>query len=108
MENGEERKDIITLLDDDGSEHDFAVIDIFSLDMKQYAILVPVRYADEMDEEDEDLDEEAYIFRIEVHAESGEETLVEVEDEAEWNQVAKEWESRAKEFDSEEESDLSC
>ncbi|MBS3943198.1 MAG: DUF1292 domain-containing protein [Dethiobacter sp.] len=108
MENGEERKDIVTLLDDDGSEHDFAVIDIFSLNMKQYAILVPVRYADQMDEDDEESDDEAYIFRIEAHEESGEETLVEVVDEAEWNQVAKEWESRAKEFDAEEESDLSC
>lgn len=106
MENGEDRTDVITLVDDEGNEHDFAVIDIFPVNMKQYAILVPVRYDEETDEEEIDLDEEAYIFRIDTNEESGEETLVEVEDEAEWNRVAQAWENRAQEFDAEEEEEI--
>jgi len=105
LEKGEERTDLITLVDDDGNEHDFAVLDIFSLNMRQYAILVPISYDEENDEE-EDLNEEAYIFRVEIDEASGEETMVEVEDEAEWNQVAREWESRAQNDDQEDEEDL--
>lgn len=106
MENGEERTDVVTLVDDDGNEHDFAVVDIFPVRMKQYAILVPVRYDQETDEEELDLDEDAYIFRIDVDEESGEESLVEVEDESEWNEVAQEWENRVQETDPEEEEEI--
>ncbi len=106
VENGEERTDVITLVDDDGKEHDFAVVDIFPVQMKQYAILVPVRYDEETDEEELDLNEDAFIFRIDVNEESGEETLVEVEDETEWSIVAQEWENRVQEMDPEEEEDI--
>ena len=105
MENGEERTDVITLIDDEGNEHDFAVVDIFPVKMKQYAILVPVRYDEETDEEELDLNEDAYIFRIDVNEESGEESLVEVEDESEWNEVAQEWENRVQESDPEDEEE---
>ena len=102
-ENGEERTNIVTLVDDEGNEHEFAVIDIFPVDLKQYAILVPVNYeTDQEDEEGFDLTDDAYIFRIDVDEASGDETLVEVEDEAEWNQVALEWETRVQNMDEEE------
>jgi uncharacterized protein YrzB (UPF0473 family) len=106
VENGEERTDVITLVDDDGNEHDFAVVDIFPVKLRQYAILVPVHYGDETDEEELDLNEDAYIFRIDVNEESGEETLVEVEDESEWNEVAQEWENRVQELEPDEEEDI--
>lgn len=95
IENGEERPNLVTLVDEDGNEHDFAIVDIFPVNLKQYAILVPVNYEADGEEEDElDITDDAYIFRIDVNGESGEETLVEVEDEAEWNEVAAEWETR--------------
>lgn len=97
--NNEEKADLVTLVDEDGNEHNFAVIDILPVNMKQYAILVPVNY-DEEDEEDElILDNDAYIFRIDEV--EGEETLVEVDDEEEWNKVATEWESRVQAFEQE-------
>jgi len=103
--NGEERTDIVVLVDEEGNEHDFALVDRFQVDINEYAILVPVMYPDDGENgEAIDFEEEAYIFRIDL--DEGEEMLVEVEDEEEWNQVASIWEERAEsiEFDDEEDT----
>ncbi len=103
-ENGEERPSIITLIDEDGGEHEFEVLDVFPVDAKRYAILVPVEdnhagAGERGDEEEADAEEyeRAYIFRIEEV--EGEESLVEVEEEEEWNRVAREWELRMQELE---------
>ena len=103
--NGEERTDIVVLVDEEGNEHDFALVDRFQVDINEYAILVPVMYPDDGENgEAIDFEEEAYIFRIDL--DEGEEILVEVEDEEEWNQVASIWEERVEsiEFDDEEDT----
>ncbi len=103
--NGEERTDIVVLVDEEGNEHDFALVDRFQVDINEYAILVPVMYFEEGENgEAIDFEEEAYIFRIDVG--EGEEMLVEVEDEAEWNEVASVWEERVQniEFDDDEDT----
>ncbi|HOL16684.1 MAG TPA: DUF1292 domain-containing protein [Bacillota bacterium] len=105
MDSNEERMDFITLVDEEGNEHEFVVVDLFPVAEKQYAILVPVRYDAEASDEEPDFDDEAYIFRVDLDAQSGEETLVEVEDEAEWNRVAQEWENRVKELGPEEDDE---
>jgi uncharacterized protein YrzB (UPF0473 family) len=103
-DNGEEKTDILVLVDEEGNEHDFAMVDRFAVEMKEYAILVPVIYLEEDVEGAEiDFEDDAYIFRIE--SEEGEETLVEVEDEDEWSSVAALWEERADELDLEEDED---
>jgi len=43
-DNGEEKTDILVLVDEEGNEHDFAMVDRFAVEMKEYAILVPVIY----------------------------------------------------------------
>jgi uncharacterized protein YrzB (UPF0473 family) len=103
-DNGEERTDIVILIDEDGNEHDFALVDRFPVDLKEYAILVPVIYLEEEEEDTIDLEEEAYIFRIDL--DEGEETLVEVDDEFEWNQVAMVWEERMQSMDFEDDESL--
>jgi uncharacterized protein YrzB (UPF0473 family) len=103
-DNGEERTDIVILIDEDGNEHDFALVDRFPVDLKEYAILVPVIYLEEEEEDSIDLEEEAYIFRIDL--DEGEETLVEVDDEFEWNQVAMVWEERMQSMDFEDDESL--
>ncbi len=103
-DNGEERTDIVILIDEDGNEHDFALVDRFPVDLKEYAILVPVIYLEEEEEDTIDLEEEAYIFRIDL--DEGEETLVEVDDEFEWNQVATVWEERMQSMDFEDDESL--
>lgn len=73
-----EEKEINTVLlqDDEGIEHEFEVMDVYEIDGKEYAVLVPV---------DEDEEESAFIFRVE--QENGEDVLVDIEDDDEWNKV---------------------
>jgi len=103
-DNGEERTDIVVLLDEEGNEHDFALVDRFQFDLNEYAILVPVLYLEEENDADEiDLEDEAYIFRIDL--DEGEEILVEVEDEIEWNQAAAIWEERVQSLEYEDDEE---
>jgi len=104
--NGEERTDLIVLVDEEGNEHEFALIDRFELDFKEYAILVPVMYLEEEEEEEGEFDfeDEAYIFRIDIDGD--EETLVEVDDELEWNEVASVWEERVQSEEYEDDEEL--
>ncbi len=103
-DNGEERTDIIILVDEEGNEHDFALVDRFPVDLKEYAILVPVVYLEEDEEDTIDLEDDAFIFRIDL--DEGEEILIEVEDEFEWNQVAMVWEERIQSMDFEDDEYL--
>ncbi|GAV24448.1 DUF1292 domain-containing protein [Carboxydothermus islandicus] len=82
MEVGE----VITLVDEEENEFEFAVIDLLEVEGKKYAILVPAVEEDEDELEDE---EEAVILRLEVD-EDGNEILVDLEDE-EWEMVADAW-----------------
>lgn len=98
----EEREDVIILVDEDGEEHHFAVLDVIPLNLNQYAILIPLKYPDaENGESMEEEAEEAYIFRINLT--DGEQILEEVEEEEEWNLVAAEWENRMRELEEDEE-----
>ena len=89
----QDREDLLTLVDEEGNEHLFTVIDLIKVEEKDYAILMPF-------EESEDLDgegEEAIIFRV-VQDEEGQ-ALMAVEDEEEWQMVATAWEERLGECD---------
>ena len=104
-DNGEERNDLVVLIDEEGNEHDFALIDRFEYDFKEYAILVPVTSLEaEALEEEADFEEEAFIFRIDL--DDGEETLTEVDDETEWNEVATVWEERVQNLEDEDDEEL--
>ncbi len=82
---GEEMDDVVVLTDEDGAEHEFTVVDVIEVGDKEYAILLPMDQ--EPDEEDE---EEAVILRVE--HEDGEDVLVEIDDDDEWERVAEAWE----------------
>ncbi len=47
----EERDDVIVLTDEEGTEHEFQVIDFFNVEENEYAVLVPL---DEFDDDDEE------------------------------------------------------
>ncbi|MCW3490409.1 DUF1292 domain-containing protein [Dethiobacter alkaliphilus] len=83
----ETRDDIVTLVDEDGQEHSFMVLDIIPVNENEYAILVPTEDGLINSESEE---QEAVIFRID-EAE-GEQTLTVVEDDDEWESVAQAWE----------------
>ncbi len=97
----EERDDVVVLVDENGGEHRFAVVDIFSVKESDYAVLAPLEGQIEVEsEEAEEIQEEfesAYIFRIDEV--DGEQTLVEVESEEEWENVAAEWENRVRQLE---------
>ena len=95
----EERDDIVVLTDEEGTEHQFEVVDFFNVQDKEYAILLPLEEFDEDDEEGE-----ALIFRVE-DDEDGSQILVEIEDDDEWERAAAEWEERLAEEEDEEEED---
>ena len=72
--------DFITLVDEEGKEHDFEIEAILEVDENKYAVLVP------MDEEYADANE-AVIMRFALD-EDGEEVLCDIENDEEWDKVA--------------------
>lgn len=85
-----EAEEVITLVDEEGAEHDFTVIDIIEVDGSEYAILLPV-------EEEED---EAIILKF-TRDDDGNELLVDIEDDEEWEKVADAWEEMMAEEEAE-------
>ena len=85
-----EEVEVITLVDEEGEEHDFEVLDILEIDGSEYAVLLPAEGDDEA--------VEAIILKFS-QDEDGNEILVDPEDE-EWEKVADIWEeSRLQEGD---------
>lgn len=78
-----EEDDTVVLTDENGVEHEFELVDVFDLDGKQYAVLAPT-------EEDEEDDEEAIVLRVEKDPD-GNDVLVDIEDDEEWDRVAARW-----------------
>ncbi len=72
-----EPDEIITLVDEEGEEHDFTLIEVIEVDGSDYAILLPA------DEEDN----EAIILRM-IKDEEGNDLLVDIDDDEEWEKVA--------------------
>lgn len=83
-----EQEEVITLVDEEGAEHDFTVVDIINVDESEYAILLPV----------EEENDEAIILKF-THDEEGNELLVDIEDDEEWEKVADAWEEMLTEED---------
>lgn len=76
----EQETNWITLVDEDGHEHRFNLLNVLEVDGLKYAVMLP-----EVPQEEED-DEEAVIFRIDTD-EAGEEVLVDIEDDQEFAKV---------------------
>ncbi len=87
-----ENDEVITLVDEDNNEHDFVVVDIIEVEGTEYAILLP---------NDEDTDE-AVILKFDKD-EDGNEILVEIDSDEEWEKVADAWEQLVVKDEDEEE-----
>ncbi|HHU60599.1 MAG: DUF1292 domain-containing protein [Bacillota bacterium] len=68
--------DSIVLVDEDDQEHTFTILEYVEIDEQLYAVLLP----------DENPEEGAFVFRVEVD-EDGEEVLMDIEDDAEFEMV---------------------
>ena len=96
--------DIVTVVDDDGKEHEFEVLDrIEADDDKKYIAMIPVFEGGE-----DVLDDSGELIILRVVEENGETYLEPIEDEDEFDEIGKIFEDRLSEmfeFDEEEEAD---
>jgi uncharacterized protein YrzB (UPF0473 family) len=76
-------EDLITLLDEDGVEHEFSLVQVLDVDQRRYAILQPLLGGEES--------ETAVIFRME------DDTLITIEDDAEFERVRQAFEAAEEE-----------
>ncbi len=95
MPDHEEQEEVIVLTDEKGEEHEFTLIDVLQVDGKEYAVLLPP--------EDED-DDEAVILRLETD-EQGNDTLVDIDSEEEFDRVAEAWDELREEVEDEAEDE---
>ncbi|HBQ27824.1 MAG TPA: DUF1292 domain-containing protein [Desulfotomaculum sp.] len=87
-----EREDTITLIDEDGEEQDFFIVDELTVEGNKYAVLLSLEEEESVeDEEDEEDEGEAVILKY-VFDEEGNEILEDIEDDEEWEKVANAWE----------------
>lgn len=75
--------EILTLLDDDGVEHEFELVDSEEVDGVRYVALVPV-----FDDSEELLEDSGELVVLRALEEKGEEFLEAIEDEEEFDRMA--------------------
>lgn len=85
--------DLLTLLDDEGNEHEFEILDVIDGEDGCFYALLPT-YSDPQ----EQVEAEGTYYIFEAVEENGEQELAEVEDTALLDKLAKQFESRFEEF----------
>lgn len=88
----EETFDVVVLNDDEGNEHEFMHLASLEVEGSTYFVLLPV----EETEDDEDEEAEAIILKL-GKDENGEDMLMDIEDDEEWEKVADAWEEMEEE-----------
>lgn len=102
--NNEFAADLITLIDDEGNEHEFEILDVIENDDGCYYALLPT-----FDDPEESVESDGTYYIFEAIEEDGEQQLAEVEDEELLDQLAEIFESRFEELyesDDEENTDI--
>lgn len=93
--------DLVTVIDDDGKEHMFEELDRIELDNgNRYVALIPV-----YDDDIAILDDDGDVLILKVIEENGENYLIQIEDEDEFNEIGNIFEDRLIAKYEEEESD---
>ncbi|MEG1875270.1 MAG: DUF1292 domain-containing protein [Angelakisella sp.] len=104
MEKHEEERDVINLLDEEGQEHEFEIVDAVELEDQQYLALVPI-----FDQPEDSLEDDGQLVILRVsdeNDEDGEQFLEAIEDEDEYQRVAQLFMERLEdEFDFEDEDE---
>jgi len=80
----------LTLVDEDGEEHEFEILNTIEIDDQRYAVLAP------LNEEEQDDEGSAVLLKVEVD-EDGEEYLTDIADEEEFQMVVEALEALAEE-----------
>lgn len=90
--------DVLTLVDDEGNEHEFEVLDVIENDDGCFYALLPT-----FDNPQENVESEGTYYIFEAIDQDGEQQLAEVEDEELLERLAEQFESRFDELYEEEE-----
>jgi uncharacterized protein YrzB (UPF0473 family) len=85
-----EEFDTVVLTDEDGQDHEFLHIETLDVDGSTYFVLLPISEDVEETEFSEDI-EEAIILKL-GKDEEGNDMLLDIEDDEEWEKVADYWE----------------
>lgn len=89
----DEFENIVTVIDDDGNEHEFEELDrIETEDGQKYIALIPLY------EEDDMSDDEGELIILKVSDDDGETVLEPIENEEEFDEIAAAFEERLAEF----------
>lgn len=82
----EEREDVILLIDEEGAEIIFQLVGDFTFEGADYAVL-----SDRVTDDGDDISDDANLMVYKIVDEDGEDILVEIEDDDEWNRVVDFW-----------------
>lgn len=93
IKNDDYNPDLITLIDDEGKEYNFEVLDAIETDTARYLALLP-QYSDPKDM----LDDSGELVIVKVEEENGEEYFCEIEDDDEYETVADAFVDRLEDF----------
>ena len=100
-ENEDYGNDIVTLVDENGVENEFEIVDSLVTDNNEYFALIPTETAENIDSDDGEL------VILKVVEENGEEFLEPIEDDDEYNEISEIFIDRLEElyeFENEQES----
>ncbi|MBS5480475.1 MAG: DUF1292 domain-containing protein [Clostridiales bacterium] len=81
--------DLVTVLDDDGNEHTFELMDAIETDDGRFVALLPV-----YDDPSEELNDDGELIILSVDDSTGEELLVQIEDDELFEEIAGIFEER--------------
>lgn len=92
LEQEDYDQDIMTLVDDDGKEHEFEVVDNLVIDNNEYFALVPTETAENIETDDGEL------VILKVVEEDGNEYLEPIEDDEEFDEISEIFMDRLDEY----------
>ena len=85
--------DLVSVLDDEGNEHQFEILDAIETDDGRYAALLPV-YSDA----EEAIEDDGELVILQVVEENGEDLLTPIEDDAIFDEIAGIFEERLADY----------
>jgi uncharacterized protein YrzB (UPF0473 family) len=94
----EDQVESFILVDDEGVEHEFVLVDVIEVDGQEYAILDPVS------DDDSDEESDAVVLKI-GKDDKGEDILFDIEDDDEWEKVVDAWQEMLEQEDDDEDEE---
>jgi uncharacterized protein YrzB (UPF0473 family) len=85
--------DLVSVLDDEGNQHQFEILDAIETDEGRYVALTPV-----FDDPDQAVEDDGELIVLEVVNENGEDLLVPIEDDDTFDEIAGIFEERLAEY----------